>query len=89
MPSADGQPPFALFVKPGCPWCSDAEGYLRARGYHFERIDVLSDPAAFAEMRQLSGQSLTPTLAVGADRDLVLADFGTDELEPFLARHNL
>ncbi len=85
----DAQPPFSLFVKPGCPWCREAEDYLTARGYGYERFDVIADPSLFAEMRELSGQTKAPTLAVGADRELVLADFGTDELEPFLAQHNL
>ncbi len=78
--------PFQLYVKPGCPWCTDAVDYLREHGYAFEEIDVRRDPDAFAEMRKVSGQSLSPTLAVG---DLVLPDFDTDELEDFLKEHDL
>lgn len=45
-------------------------------------VDVLSDNAAFAEMRRLSGQSKAPVLVTGDGR--VLADFGPEELPGFL-----
>lgn len=59
-----------------------AERELRQRGLEYTQIDVESDPAAFREMKELSGQSLTPTLVIG---DQVLPDFGSEELGPFLA----
>ena len=48
--------------------------------------DVRMDHAAFAELKRISGQIYTPTLVIG---NLVLADFGPDELEDFLKRHNI
>jgi len=75
-----------LYVKAGCPWCRVAEDYLDKHGYKFESVDVRRDPAAFAEMRRISGQSYSPTLALG---DLFLPDFGPDELEDFLKEHNI
>lgn len=78
--------PLRVYVKPGCPWCVDAEAWLKRAGYAYERIDVLADPAAFAEMKRLSGQSCAPTLTCG---DRLLADFGVPELEAFLARHGI
>ena len=80
------KPEWILYVKTRCPWCVDAAAYLRKHKYPFTEVDVLRDKDAFAKMRQLSGQSYTPTLTVG---DLMLADFGTDELEDFLKEHNL
>lgn len=75
-----------LYVKAGCPWCRVAEEYLNKHGYKYERKDVWKDPAAFAELKRFSGQTYAPTLVIG---DLVLRDFGTDELEDFLKRHNI
>ena len=75
-----------LYVKPGCPWCRVAEQYLDERGYKYQSIDVRRDRAAFDELRRISGQSYAPTLVIG---DLVLPDFGPDELEDFLKRHNI
>jgi len=75
-----------LYVKSGCPWCRAAEEYLNKHGYKYERIDVRLDRAAFDDLKRISGLSYTPTLVKG---DLVLPDFGPDELEDFLKRHNI
>ena len=77
---------WTLYVKTRCPWCVQATAYLRKHGYQFTEVDVLRDKDAFARMRQLSGQTYTPTLVIG---DLLLADFGTDELEEFLQENQL
>ncbi len=75
-----------LYVKTWCPWCIRAKKMLDERGYRYEEIDVEASRAAYAEMIRLSGQSLTPTLAVG---EKILPDFGPDELAAFLARHGI
>ena len=75
-----------VYIKPGCPWCIDAIAYLKKEGYDFEEIDVFANPEQFDEMRRISGQSCAPTLTVG---DLLLADFGVDELTDFLEEHDL
>lgn len=79
--------PWILYVKTRCPWCVEAVTYLRDGGYEFEQVDVLREPAEFAVMKKLSGQSYTPTLAVR--EGLLLADFDTDELEDFLRENDL
>lgn len=75
-----------VYIKPGCPWCVDAVAWLKREGYDFEIIDVIADRAAFEEMRQISGQTKAPTMTVG---DLMLPDFGVDELEAFLEKHEI
>jgi glutaredoxin 3 len=77
---------FRLYIKGGCPWCRMAEDYLTEHGYRYDRLDVNSDRAAYNEMRRVSDQTYAPTLVVG---DLVLPDFGPDELADFLEQHNL
>ncbi len=72
--------PPRLFIKPHCPWCQRAEAWFQQRGIAYERLDVIADPQAFAEMERLSGQTFAPTLQVGGK---VLADFGPEELEAF------
>ena len=47
----------------------------------YEKIDVIADEAAFAEMVRISGQELAPVLEVNGK---VLADFGPEELAKFL-----
>lgn len=75
-----------LYIKPGCPWCDDALTYLKQRGIEHETVDVRADAEKMREMVELSGQGKTPTLDWGGD---VLADFGVDELIPFLEARGL
>lgn len=75
-----------LYVKQGCPWCIEAEAYLKGQGISYHRKEVRSDPSAMQEMVKVSGQSKAPTMKLGAD---VLADFGVEELIPFLKQRKL
>ncbi len=77
-------PRFTIYTKSYCGWCDDALEWLEARGYEFDEVNVSEDPAAFAEMLRLSGQSRCPTLVAG---DELLPDFDTGQLEAFLKRH--
>lgn len=73
-----------LYIKPGCPWCDEAVDYLHRKKINVRTVVVSGDRAAMQEMVELSGQSKAPTLDWNGD---VLADFGVDELVPFLKRH--
>ena len=75
-----------LYLKSGCPWCDEAEDYLKERGIAYGKADVNTDPAAFAEMKRLSGQTKAPTMRWD---DEILADFGTEELDLFLREKNV
>ena len=75
-----------LYIKGGCPWCDMAEEWLQSKGFQYEVLDVLDDPAAFQEMIRLSGQRRAPTMEVGGK---VLADFGPDELATFVRDNGL
>lgn len=78
--------PLTLYIKMGCPWCDLAEDWLRAHGYQYTAVNVSADRKAFDEMIRLSGQRRAPTLRVA---DKILADFGPEELEPFLKSHGI
>jgi glutaredoxin len=71
-----------LYTRPLCGWCIDAKDYLKQRGITFEEIDVGRDPAAYDEMKRLSGQPYVPTIVVDGH---LLANFDTGQLEKFLA----
>ena len=75
-----------VYIKPGCPWCISAIAYLENEGYDYTKIDVINNDDAFDEMRELSGQTLAPTMTYGS---LLLADFGVPELEKFLDEHGI
>lgn len=76
-----------VYIKPWCPWCVDALRWMKARGYPFREVDVLRDDTAYAHMRKISGQSLTPTLETSTG--LVLPDFDVRQLEAFLEKHHI
>jgi len=75
-----------LYVKPGCPWCAEAESYLQQHGIAYDKTDVNADRAAFDEMKKLSGQTKAPTMRWNGE---ILADFGADELDAFLRERNV
>ena len=75
-----------IYIKPACPWCIDVEAYLKRNGFEYEGIDVTADRAAFKRMIEIFGTTSAPSMTV---RDLKLADFGIEELVPFLKKHNL
>ena len=70
-----------LFVKPYCGWCHRAERWLREHDVVYEAIDVIADETAYDEMVRLSGQELAPVIDVDGK---ILADFGPEQLAPFL-----
>ncbi|MDX1680025.1 MAG: glutaredoxin family protein [Akkermansiaceae bacterium] len=70
-----------LYVKPGCPWCEDVADYLHSRNISVQIVVVSGNAEAMKEMIELSGQDKAPTLNWHGE---VLADFGVEELVPFL-----
>jgi glutaredoxin len=56
--------------------------YLDEHEIAYEKIDVRGDDEKLNELREISGQTKTPTLAWNGK---VLADFGVEELRRFLA----
>lgn len=75
-----------LYIKTGCPWCESAVEFMSRYGITYRERNVTEDPEARAEMRRVSGQDSAPVLDWNGQ---VLADFGLDELKPFLRGHNV
>jgi len=70
-----------LYIKQGCPWCSDALRYFSQVGLELELVDVRTDYSRMPELEAISGQTKTPTLKNG---DFVVADFDVDEFKQAL-----
>ena len=70
-----------LYIKPGCPWCEDVVDFLKRKRIAVKTVIVSGNPEAMREMVELSGQSKAPTMDWHGE---VLADFGVEELIPFL-----
>lgn len=75
-----------IYVKPGCPWCEEVLDYMEAHGLPYEEVVVSGRRDAMAEMVALSGQTKAPTMDWAGE---VLADFGVDELVPFLRKRGV
>lgn len=75
-----------LYIKPGCPWCDDVVDYLDRKKIAYKAIVVSGNPGAMKEMVDLSGQTKAPTMDWDGE---VLADFGVEELIPFLKERNV
>lgn len=75
-----------LYIKPGCPWCEEVVEYLGKKKIEVETIVVSGNREAMQEMIDLSGQTKAPTMDWNGE---VLADFGVDELIPFLKKQGL
>ncbi len=72
-----------LYLKPGCPWCEDVVDFLAERNIAIRKVIVTGNPEAMREMIDLSGQTKAPTMDWYGE---VLADFGVEELVPFLKK---
>ena len=57
--------------------------WLDEHDIEYEKLDVITDEAAFDEMIRLSGQESAPVIEVDGK---VLADFGPEELAKFWER---
>lgn len=86
MTSSAPKPLPILYVKTGCPYCSDAIKFLGEHGIGFREVNVTNDANAFAEMQKKSNQTKAPTLDWHGK---ILADFGVEELVPFLQTQNV
>ncbi|MEI6872059.1 MAG: glutaredoxin family protein [Verrucomicrobiota bacterium] len=75
-----------LYVKVWCPWCVKAIGALDALACEYTVHDVEKEPGAAAAMLAFSGQTRVPSMQVGSH---VLADFGPEEVKPFLTKLGL
>jgi len=75
-----------LYVKTDCPWCLEVIEFLSSHGVSYREQNVTEQPGALEEMQKKSGQTRAPTLDWNGQ---ILADFGVDELVPFLRKQNV
>jgi len=75
-----------LYVKTGCPWCHEVIEFLNSHGVSYREQNVSEQVEAMQEMQKKSGQTRAPTLDWNGK---ILADFGVDELVPFLRKQNV
>lgn len=75
-----------LYTKPTCPWCQEVVAFLDEHGVSYRNVDISRDAAERAEMERLSSQDKVPVFDW---HGRILADFGVEELVPFLRDRNV
>jgi glutaredoxin len=75
-----------IYIKPTCPWCVVALETLDALKCAYTTHDVYTEPGAAETVFRLSKQTKVPTMEAGGH---ILADFGPEEIKPFLSKHGL
>ncbi len=70
-----------LYVKTACGWCNQASAFLSEHGIGYREVNVSKDAAAASTMQRISHQTRAPVLDW---HGRILADFGLEELKPFL-----
>jgi glutaredoxin 3 len=75
-----------LYVKNGCPWCSELEEFMKERGINYELIEVTSNSDKFNEMITISGQHKAPVVVID---DQVFADTSKEEMEKIFSSKGL
>jgi monothiol glutaredoxin len=74
------------YLKPSCGWSNGVRAVLQQHGLAFEDIDIIGDPANYAEMVRKSGQPLSPCLEVDG---VMLSDVSGEEVEKYLLANGL
>ena len=70
-----------IYSTPTCPYCHQAESFLKERGVKFAKHDVSVDRTAADKMVQVSGQMGVPVITVD---DKVIIGFDRPRLEQLL-----
>jgi len=70
-----------VYIKTGCPWCTDVTDFLHTNNIPFEERNVFEHPEYFTEMQQKSGQTKAPTFEIDGE---VYGDSDVDEIKRVL-----
>lgn len=74
------------WLKPHCGWSKGVRAIFNKYGIDFEDIDIINEPANYAEMVEKSGQTLSPCVEIDG---VMLADVSGEEVENYMLSNNL
>jgi monothiol glutaredoxin len=74
------------YLKPHCGWSNGVRAALGKYDLPYQNRDIISDPAARAEMVARSGQPLSPCVEINGH---MLADVSGEEVESYLLTNGL
>ena len=74
------------WLKPHCGWSNGVRAIFQKYHLAFDDIDIINEPANYAQMVELSGQTLSPCVEIDG---MMLADVSGEEVENFMLGNNL
>ena len=75
-----------VYVKTGCPWCTQVLNFLHDKKIQFEERNVTTNKSYFDEMIKKSNQTKAPTLDIDG---YILADSDKDQVEKYLVEKGI
>ncbi len=72
-----------LYIKEGCPYCTEALTYFENHGVDLDIREVRNNKRYYDEMVEISGQTKSPTFVY---EEFMVADFDVDEFIADLAQ---
>ena len=65
------------YLKPSCGWSNGVRAIFKKHQLAYEDVDIINNPANYAEMVERSGQRLSPCVEIDG---VMLADISGDEV---------
>lgn len=79
-------PKIIAYLSPTCGWTYDVVRFLDKYGLEYEARNIVSDPGAYEEMVEKTGQYSSPCVEINGH---MLADVGGDEVETWMRQQGL
>lgn len=74
------------YLKPSCGWSNGVRAIFRKYNLAYEDVDIINNPANYAEMIEKTGQRLSPCVEIN---DVMLADVSGEEVEKYMLAQGL
>ncbi|MGF1451933.1 MAG: glutaredoxin family protein [Opitutales bacterium] len=74
------------WLKPHCGWSNGVRAIFQKYDLAFDDIDIINEPANYAQMVELSGQTLSPCVEIDG---VMLADVSGEEVENYMLGNSL
>ncbi|MFM2132260.1 MAG: glutaredoxin family protein [Opitutales bacterium] len=74
------------YLKPSCGWSNGVRAIMQKYGLAYEDVDIIGNPANYAEMVEKTGQRLSPCVEI---EGVMLPDVSGAEVEQYLLANGL
>jgi glutaredoxin len=74
------------YLKPSCGWSNGVRAIMKKYSLAYEDVDIINNPANYAEMVEKTGQRLSPCVEIDG---VMLPDISGAEVEQYLLANKL